>query len=124
MGGGQTGPVVLRGYTTTGDGLIAALQVLAVLVRNGHRASEITHVFDPLPQVLKNVRINGRAPLADERVRRAIEEGERRLGDRGRLLVRESGTEPLIRVMGEGEDERVVGEVVNSVVDTIAGLSG
>ncbi len=124
VGGEQSGHIVLSDYTTTGDGLIAALQVLAVLVRNGARASEITRVFDPLPQVLKNVRLKGAAPLDNERVRRAIEDGERALGAQGRLLVRKSGTEPLVRVMGEGEDEKVVGEVVDSIARTIADVAG
>ncbi len=124
VGGEQSGHIVLSDYTTTGDGLIAALQVLAVLVRNGARASEITRVFDPLPQVLKNVPVNGAAPLDHERVRRAIADGERALGAQGRLLVRASGTEPLVRVMGEGEDEKMVGEVVDGIARTIADVAG
>ncbi len=124
VGGEQSGHIVLSDYTTTGDGLIAALQVLAVLVRNDARASEITRVFDPLPQVLKNVRLKGAVPLENEQVRRAIEDGERALGAQGRLLVRKSGTEPLVRVMGEGEDEKVVGEVVDSIARTIADVAG
>ncbi len=124
VGGEQSGHIVLSDYTTTGDGLVAALQVLAVLVQNGARASEITRVFDPLPQVLKNVRLKGAAPLDNERVRRAIEDGERALGAQGRLLVRKSGTEPLVRVMGEGEDEKAVGEVVDSIARTIADVAG
>ena len=125
VGGEQSGHIVLSDYTTTGDGLIAALQVLAVLVRKGEKASRVTRVFEPLPQVLRNVPVsNARAEpgaaLEDERVRRAVTEGERRLGRRGRLLIRTSGTEPVVRVMAEGEDEKAVGEVVEAIARTIA----
>ena len=125
VGGEQSGHIVLSDYTTTGDGLIAALQVLAVLVRKGGKASRVTRVFEPLPQVLKNVPVNNArtdagAALEDERVRRAVTEGERRLGRRGRLLIRKSGTEPVVRVMAEGEDEKAVGEVVEAIARTIA----
>lgn len=124
VGGEQSGHIVLSDYTTTGDGLIAALQVLAVLVQNGGHASEITRVFDPLPQVLKNVRVMSGAALESQQVKQVIEEGERTLGAGGRLLIRKSGTEPLIRVMGEGEDEKTVGEVVASIAETIAKAAG
>ena len=125
VGGEQSGHIVLSDYTTTGDGLIAALQVLAVLVRKGGKASRVTRVFEPLPQVLRNVPVNdaradGGAALEDERVRRAVTEGERRLGRGGRLLIRKSGTEPVVRVMAEGEDEKAVGEVVEAIARTIA----
>jgi phosphoglucosamine mutase len=125
VGGEQSGHIVLSDYTTTGDGLIAALQVLAVLVQTGGGASEVTRVFDPLPQVLRNVSVknaqaNGAASLDDERVRRAVAEGERTLGRGGRLLIRKSGTEPVIRVMGEGEDRTAVDEVVETIARTIA----
>ena len=125
IGGEQSGHIVLSDYTTTGDGLIAALQVLAVLVRKGGKASRVTRVFEPLPQVLRNVPVNdaragGEATLEDERVRRAIAEGERRLGRGGRLLIRKSGTEPVVRVMAEGEDEKAVVEVVEAIARTIA----
>lgn len=125
VGGEQSGHIVLSDYTTTGDGLIAALQVLAVLVRKGGKASQVTRVFEPLPQVLRNVPVNnaqagGGAALEDERVRRAVIEGERRLGRGGRLLIRKSGTEPVVRVMAEGEDEKAVGEVVEAIARTIA----
>ena len=125
VGGEQSGHIVLSDYTTTGDGLIAALQVLAVLVREGGKASRVTRVFEPLPQVLRNVPVNDArsdagTALEDERVRRAVTEGERRLGRRGRLLIRKSGTEPVVRVMAEGEDEKAVGEVVEAIARTIA----
>ncbi len=119
VGGEQSGHIVLSDYTTTGDGLIAALQVLAVLVHNGASASRGTRVFEPLPQVLRNVPVNGGAALEDERVRSAVAAGERTLGRGGRLLIRESGTEPVIRVMGEGEDEKKVGEVVETIARAI-----
>jgi phosphoglucosamine mutase len=124
VGGEQSGHVVLSDYTTTGDGLIAALQVLAVLMRSDGRASEVTRVFEPLPQILKNVRLNGAAPLERAEVRKAIEEAERALGSRGRVLVRESGTEPLVRVMGEGEDEKAVGEAVEAIARAVADVAG
>ena len=123
LGGEQSGHVVLSDYTTTGDGLIAALQILAVLVQNGASASTVMRLFEPLPQILKNIRFNGGAPLEDARVREAIEQAENALGSAGRILVRKSGTEPLIRVMGEGEDARQVGAAVDSVIGTIADVA-
>jgi len=123
VGGEQSGHIVLNDYTTTGDGLIAALQVLAVLVERGGRASEVAHLFDTLPQILKNVRFNGGAPLEDRRVREAIDLSERTLGSSGRLLVRKSGTEPVVRVMAEGEDAALVGQVVDNIIDTIEQVS-
>ena len=124
VGGEQSGHIVLSDYATTGDGLVAALQILAVLVESGRRASEVAGVFDPLPQVLKNVRFAGGAPLENDRVRAAIETGEQTLGDGGRLLVRKSGTEPVVRVMAEGEDAALVGQVVDRIADTIARATG
>jgi len=123
VGGEQSGHIVLGDYTTTGDGLIAALQVLAVLVERQCRASEACHVFDPLPQILKNVRFNGAAPLENDRVREIIDLSERTLGNAGRLLVRKSGTEPVVRVMAEGEDAALVGQVVDNIVETIEQVS-
>ncbi|HEX9791969.1 MAG TPA: phosphoglucosamine mutase [Kiloniellales bacterium] len=124
VGGEQSGHVVLSDHTTTGDGLIAALQILAVLVQSGRRASDVTRVFEPLPQILKNIRFNGGAPLEDKRVIAAIKQAETALGESGRLLVRKSGTEPLIRVMGEGQDARQVGAAVDSIISAIAGSAG
>jgi len=123
VGGEQSGHVVLSDHTTTGDGLIAALQVLAVLVQSGGPASVVTRLFEPLPQILKNIRFNGGAPLEDTRVRKAIEQAENALGSGGRILVRKSGTEALIRVMGEGEDARQVGAAVDSVIGTIVDVA-
>ncbi|HEX2764638.1 MAG TPA: phosphoglucosamine mutase [Allosphingosinicella sp.] len=115
VGGEQSGHIILSDYSTTGDGLIAALQVLACLVEDGRPASELLHQFDPLPQRLKNVRFAGGAPLETESVRSAIASAESRLQGSGRLVIRKSGTEPLIRVMAEGEDQALVEELVDSI---------
>ena len=123
LGGEQSGHIVLSDYTTTGDGLIAALQVLAVLVQDGGKASQVTRVFEPLPQILKNVTVTGDA-LEDAAVREAVAAGERALGQGGRLLIRKSGTEPVVRVMGEGEDEKTVGEVVETIARALANAAG
>ena len=119
VGGEQSGHIVLSEFNTTGDGLIAALQVLAVIQETGQSASEVCHLFDPYPQVLKNVRYSNGSPLEDKSVCQAIEEGEGVLGESGRLLIRKSGTEPLIRVMAEGEDEGLVRRVVDDVVGVL-----
>ncbi len=119
LGGEQSGHVILSDFATTGDGLVAALQVLAVLVERGQPASEVCRVFTPLPQVLRNVRHGGRSPLDDAAVRRAIAEAEAALGTSGRLLIRESGTEPLVRVMAEGEDGALVERLVTDLCTTI-----
>jgi phosphoglucosamine mutase len=114
IGGEQSGHLILSDHSTTGDGLVAALQVLAALVATGRPASEVLHLFDPLPQVLKSVRFVG-SPLETDAVKAAIAEGEARLAATGRLLIRKSGTEPVIRVMAEGEDKRLVAQVVDSI---------
>jgi phosphoglucosamine mutase len=119
LGGEQSGHIVLSDYTTTGDGLIAALQVLAVLVEQHRPASAVTRVFEPLPQVLRNLRFNGGAPLEEPAVKQAVLAAETSLGTAGRLLVRKSGTEPLIRVMAEGEDEALVHRVLDELCGTI-----
>ncbi len=115
LGGEQSGHLILADYSTTGDGLIAALQVLAALVERGRPASEVCRPFQPLPQRLRSVRFTGPSPLADSRVKAAIAEAEASLGTTGRLLLRESGTEPVVRVMAEAEDETVVGRVVEQL---------
>ncbi len=120
IGGEQSGHLILADHATTGDGLIAALQILAVMVQSGKRASELLHLFDPLPQLLKNVRFAGGAPLDTAPVKAAIAAGEARLNGAGRLLIRKSGTEPLIRVMAEGEDIGVVTEVVDEICAAVA----
>ena len=119
VGGEQSGHIILSDYTTTGDGLVAALQVLAVIVESGKPASKVCRVFQTRPQLLKNVRFNGHPPLDADAVKKAIAAGEKRLGNTGRLLIRKSGTEPLIRVMAEGEDEAVIGKVVDDICDAI-----
>jgi phosphoglucosamine mutase len=123
LGGEQSGHIVMSDLGTTGDGLAAALQVLAALVQSDQPASRLLHAFDPLPQVLRNVRVgNGRDPagvLAEEAVREAIAAGEARFNGDGRVLIRKSGTEPLIRVMAEGSDDGLVGTVVTDIVGAI-----
>lgn len=119
VGGEQSGHIILSDFSTTGDGLIAALQVLAVLAQEGKPASAAAHLFEPMPQVLENVRFKNGSPLDDERVKSSIESANARLGTSGRLLVRKSGTEPMIRVMAEGEDEKVVRAVVRQIASAI-----
>ncbi|QJU57783.1 phosphoglucosamine mutase [Sphingomonas sp. AP4-R1] len=119
VGGEQSGHIVLADHATTGDGLIAALQVLAELVSSGKPAHRLLRQFDPLPQLLKNVRFTGGQPLEDEKVKAVIAAAEQRLDGNGRLVIRKSGTEPLIRVMAEGEDARLVDEVVDSICDAV-----
>ena len=120
LGGEQSGHIVMTDYATTGDGLIAGLQFLAAMADTGRSASELVHQFDPVPQMLKNVRYAaGADPLAVDAVQRAIAAGETRLNGTGRVLIRKSGTEPLIRVMAEAEDETVLREVVDSIVDAV-----
>jgi phosphoglucosamine mutase len=119
VGGEQSGHIILSDYTTTGDGLLAALQVLAVVKRKDQPVSKVCHRFDPLPQILKNVRYKTGKPLEDAKVRGAIEDAEARLNGHGRLLVRPSGTEPVIRVMGEGDDKVMIEEIVDGIVDAL-----
>jgi len=120
LGGEQSGHIVLGDFATTGDGLVAALQVLAAVVEEGAPASSVCRRFEPFPQLLKNVRVNGGDAMADARVQGAIADGEARLGTGGRLLIRKSGTEPVVRVMAEGEDEGLIGAVVGEIADAIA----
>ncbi|CAH2604652.1 phosphoglucosamine mutase [Rhodovastum atsumiense] len=120
LGGEQSGHMIMSDYATTGDGLLAALQVLAVLVQSGRPASEVMRVFTPFPQKLKSVRFRGGSPLAQPRVAQAIAAAELQLGRSGRLLIRKSGTEPVIRVMAEGEDEVLVTKLVDGLCDEIA----
>jgi phosphoglucosamine mutase len=115
VGGEQSGHIILSDYSTTGDGLVSALQVLAVVQKQGRPVSEVCHVFDPLPQLLKNVRFSGGNPLAAPAVQQAIADAEASLGPGGRLLIRPSGTEPVIRVMAEGDDKALVERVVDDV---------
>ena len=119
IGGEQSGHIILNDYSTTGDGLIAALEVLAVLIQGGKPTSETGRKFTPLPQLLENVRFNGATPMENDEVKSVIRRGEARLGGNGRLLIRKSGTEPLIRVMAEGSDETLIQEIVAEIVDAM-----
>jgi phosphoglucosamine mutase len=120
VGGEQSGHMILLDHATTGDGTIAALLVLAALVKSGKRASELLHLFDPVPQLLKNVRFSGGKPLEDARVKTAIAEAETALDGKGRLVIRPSGTEPVIRVMAEGDDSGEVQAAVDSICAAVA----
>jgi phosphoglucosamine mutase len=119
IGGEQSGHIVLSDFTTTGDGLIAALQVLSVAVGTSRPVSEVCQRFDPLPQILKNVRYANGSPLEQEQVKKAIDVGRQRLGGQGRLVIRPSGTEPVIRVMAEGDDKGLVHQVVGDIVEAV-----
>ncbi|MES2493690.1 MAG: phosphoglucosamine mutase [Pseudomonadota bacterium] len=120
VGGEQSGHMILLDHATTGDGTVAALQVLAALVQSGKRASELLHLFDPVPQLLRNVRFGGGKPLENAQVRQVIADAEARLAGRGRLVIRPSGTEPVIRVMAEGDDSGEVHLVVGAICDAVA----
>jgi phosphoglucosamine mutase len=120
LGGEQSGHIVMTDYATTGDGLVAALQVLAAMVETGQSASKLSRVFKPVPQALHNVRYKvGSDPLAADAVQQAIADGEKALAGSGRLLIRKSGTEPLIRVMGESEDRALLTKVLKSICDAV-----
>lgn len=119
VGGEQSGHIIMRDYVTTGDGLVAALQILAVMVQQQKAASEVCKVFEPYPQVLKNVRYLNEDPLNNNDVKKTIEEMDKIMGSEGRILIRKSGTEPLIRVMAEGKDRVLVNKAVNDVVNAI-----
>jgi phosphoglucosamine mutase len=119
LGGEQSGHIIMSDFSTTGDGLLAALQVLAVLKESDKPMSALAHQFDPVPQILENVRFSSGKPLENAEVKGAIAEAEQRLNGSGRLVVRASGTEPLIRVMAEGDDEALVGQVVKSIVGAV-----
>ena len=115
VGGEPSGHVILSDYGTTGDGLVTALQVLAAVRDKNQKVSDACRRFEPFPQLLENVRFRGGDPLSAEKVKAAISAGEKKLGAKGRLVIRKSGTEPLIRVMGEGEDDRLVKSVVGDI---------
>jgi phosphoglucosamine mutase len=124
LGGEQSGHIILSDYATTGDGLIAALQVLASIVETGRRASEVCRLFTPVPQLLRSVRFAEGDPLASAAVNRLIDDCKSRLGGAGRLVIRKSGTEPVIRVMAESEDEELVATVVDEVCGAILAAAG
>jgi phosphoglucosamine mutase len=120
IGGEQSGHIILSDHATTGDGLVAALQVLAALVEAKRPASELLRQFEPLPQLLKNVRFNGgKEPLETDSVRKRIAAAEAELEGRGRLVIRKSGTEPLIRVMAEGDDPELVERLVEDICEAV-----
>jgi phosphoglucosamine mutase len=122
VGGEQSGHIVLSDFATTGDGLVAALQVMACVQRMGRPVSEVCRRFEPVPQVLKNVRHSGGNPLNDSVVKSAIAEAEATLGSSARLVIRPSGTEPLIRVMAEGDDRQMIETVVDQLINVISGV--
>jgi len=119
LGGEQSGHMIMSDFATTGDGLVAALQVLAVVQAENKPVSDVCRKFEPVPQLMKNVRYASGQPLEDSQVKEAISEAENRLGNSGRLVIRASGTEPLIRVMAEGDDEALVENVVNDIVEVV-----
>ncbi|MBT8427713.1 MAG: phosphoglucosamine mutase [Erythrobacter sp.] len=119
VGGEQSGHMILTDFGTTGDGTVAALRILASVVRSGKKASELLHVFNPVPQLLKNVRYSGGKPLENETVKSVIAEVEKELEGSGRLVIRPSGTEPVIRVMAEGDDAAQVEAVVDRICDAV-----
>ena len=119
LGGEQSGHIVLGDYATTGDGLMAALQILAAVLESGKPMSEVGQVFKRVPQVLKNVRYSDDDPLEDASVKQAIADVETSLANTGRVLIRKSGTEPLIRVMIEGEDAKQIEAQAQAICDAI-----
>src|SRR6202162_5550827 len=123
LGGEQSGHIILSDYATTGDGLIAALQVLAAIVETGKRASEVCRVFEPVPQLLRNVRFGNGKPLESRGVQQVITAGEARLGTGGRLVIRNSGTEPVIRVRAKGEDKALWESVVDDICEAILSVA-
>ena len=123
VGGEPSGHIILSDYTTTGDGLVTALQLLAVVKKLGQPVSKVCHRFDPLPQIMKNVRYRGGKPLENAKVRSAIKSGEKRLNGQGRLVIRPSGTEPVIRVMAEGDDKTLVESVVDDIVGVLTDVA-
>ena len=119
LGGEQSGHIVMTDYTTTGDGLVTALQILSVVITSGKPVSEVCKRFEPVPQITKSVATNGAKPLENQSVVSIIEKNRLRLGNQGRLLIRPSGTEPVIRVMAEGDDETLVSSVVGDIVEAL-----
>ncbi|HVV78583.1 MAG TPA: phosphoglucosamine mutase [Pseudolabrys sp.] len=120
VGGEPSGHIILSDYNTTGDGFVAALQLLAVIRNQDKPVSQVCHRFEPLPQVLKNVRYKNGKPLENAGVKSAISAAEQKLGRGGRLIIRPSGTEPVIRVMGEGDDKILVEAVVDDIVSALS----
>jgi phosphoglucosamine mutase len=119
LGGEQSGHLIMSDFSTTGDGLLAALQVVAVMVRSQKPLSSLARQFEPVPQRLENIRFSGGKPLETDSVKKAIAEAEARLAGQGRIVVRPSGTEPLIRIMAEHDDERMVGQVIRDIAGAV-----
>jgi phosphoglucosamine mutase len=120
VGGEQSGHVVLSDFSTTGDGLVAALQIFAVVRASGKPVSEVCRRFEPVPQILRNVRYSEGRPLDDAKVKQAIADATAMLGNSGRLVIRPSGTEPLIRIMAEGDDEPLIERIVSDIAGAVA----
>jgi phosphoglucosamine mutase len=123
LGGEQSGHIVMTDYATTGDGLMAALQFLNTLVESKCTSSELIKVFEPMPQLLRNVRLNNSESLDNLKVKESIKAGEDAFGDIGRILIRKSGTEPLLRVMGECEDPKLLKAVIGNIVETVDAIN-
>ncbi len=119
IGGEQSGHIILSDYTTTGDGIIAALQVAAFMLEDGRPLSKCSKLFKPLPQILKSVPYKGTSPLKDAHVQKSIEVAQNTLGKDGRIFIRESGTEPVIRIMAEGESDKVIARIVDELCDSV-----
>jgi phosphoglucosamine mutase len=120
FGGEQSGHLIFLDHATTGDGFVAALQVLAVVQKMGKPVSEVCHRFEPLPQILKNVRYKSGKPLEDAKVKSAISAAENKINGHGRLVIRPSGTEPVIRVMAEGDNRELIETLVDDVVAALS----
>jgi phosphoglucosamine mutase len=120
VGGEQSGHIILSDYTTTGDGFVAALQILDVIKRQQKPASEVCHRFEPLPQILRNVRYKNGKPLENPNVSKVIAGATSRLNGSGRVLVRPSGTEPVIRVMAEGDDPILIEQIVDEIAGAVS----
>src|SRR3569623_2757632 len=123
VGGEASGHIILSDYATTGDGLVAALQVLAVVKKLDKPESAVCHRFEPLPQILRNVRYKQGKPLENAKVKSAIAGAEQRLSGHGRLVIRPSGTEPVIRVMAEGDDKTLVEDAVDGIVEALTSIA-
>ena len=123
VGGEASGHIILSDYATTGDGLVAALQVLAVVKKLDQPVSKVCHRFEPLPQIMKNVRYKTGKPLENVKVQSAITAAEKKLNGQGRLVIRPSGTEPVIRVMAEGDDPALVEDTVDSIVEALTAVA-
>ena len=119
LGGEQSGHIIFSDFTSTGDGLIASLQILCELVDKGKKASELLRIFDPVPQYLKSVTFKSKQPLEDLSVKKAVAKADEKLNGSGRLLVRKSGTEPLVRVMAEGADEGLIKMLVEDICSAV-----